>query len=580
MSKKTIKQRIAVVAVSALTAGLLTVMSTPAVNAAATATLNVAANGPVGPVVDDATTNAKSAGILGTPTATSGTTMTATMLSTGTLSVWTAAATGDTYLTVTGGTISSSLTNDYLSADLTIAGLSSTGAMGALIKPNAGVSTMTVKLYDEATVAAGASGGVTAAGTLSAQLVVTIATTSASGAYSAADSYVNTAVASSATADGIDQNNATTASPYVIPNGTYAYINFDLYDSYGVGLADATSAIAISATGGGLVNASATLGTATTPANTLAVLNSAHGTITVGQAVADKPANVSVTIARNGVNIGTKNFTFLGEVAKVEASRSQTATAATTTADAFRVKYFDAAGTQLYPSDDTTATTVVSTTTNQFITTVTVPTTGVRATATAAKGSVYCAGTAASGAGVGSADLQLQYVNASGTIVKSNVWKQTCGGNAYSYTASLDKASYTPGSIATLTITFKDASGNLTHIGASNISSSGNEISIVGGPAATAITAPAAGDIAGSASLGNAAGTKTYQFVVGSDLGDFTAVVAVPLLAANQAKVTVPYSIKASTTGVTNEEVLKSIVALIASINKQIQALQKLILRR
>jgi hypothetical protein len=244
------------------------------------------------------------------------------------------------------------------------------------------------------------------------------------------------------------------------------------------------------------------------------------------------------------------------------------------------VKYYDAAGVQLYPSNDTTATTVVSTTTNQFITTVTVPTTGVRSTATAAKGSVYCAGTAASGAGVGSADLQLQYVNASGTIVKSNVWKQACGGNAYSYTASLDKASYTPGSVATLTITFKDAAGNLTHIGASNISSSGNEISIVGGPAATAITAPAAADIAGSAAVGNAAGTKTYQFVVGSDLGDFTAVVYAPLLAANQAKVQVTYSIKASSSGVTNEEVLKSIVALIASINKQIQALQKLILKR
>jgi len=550
------------------------VMSTPAANAAATATLTVADNGTTGAVVTVG--SQKSLGILGTPSATSGTTMTATMLSTGTLAVQTAAASGDQNLVVTGGTITSAASPTYLSADLTSAGLDGTSSVGFLIKPNSGVSTMTVKLYDEATVTAA---GASAAGTLSAQLVVTIATTSASGAYSAADSYVNTA-ASGATADGIDQNNATTASPYVIPNGTYAYINFDLYDSYGVGLADATSAIAISATGGGLVNASATLGTATTPANTLAVLNSAHGTITVGQAVADKPATVSVTIARNGVNIGTKNFTFLGEVAKVEASRSQTATAATTTADAFRVKYFDAAGTQLYPSNDTTATTVVSTTTNQFITTVTVPTTGVRSTATAAKGSVYCAGTAASGAGVGSADLQLQYVNASGTIVKSNVWKQTCGGNAYSYTASLDKASYTPGSIATLTITFKDASGNLTHIGASNISSSGNEISIVGGPAATAITAPAAGDIAGSAALGNAAGTKTYQFVVGSDLGDFTAVVAVPLLAANQAKVTVPYSIKASTTGVTNEEVLKSIVALIASINKQIQALQKLILKR
>ena len=575
MSIKTIKQRIAVVAVSALAAGLLSITSTPVANATATATLTVADNGATGAVVTVG--SQKSLGILGTPSATSGTTMTATMLSTGTLAVETGTIAGDAHLVVTGGTITSANATDYLSADLTNAGVDGTTDFGVLIKANSGVSTMTVKLYDEATVT---SSGVSATGTLSAQLVVTIATTSVSGAYSAADSYINTAVVTSATANGVDQNNATTLTPYVIPNGTYGYINFDLYDAYGVALADATSAVAITSTGGGLVNIDTTLGTATTPANTLAVANSNTGTITVGQAVADKPANVTVTIARNGVNIATKNFTFLGEVAKVEASRSQVAAAATTTADAFRVKYFDAAGVQLYPANDTTATTVVSTTTNQFITTVTVPTTGVRATATAAKGSVYCAGTAANGAGVGSADLQLQYVNASGTIVKSNVWKQSCGGNAYSYTASLDKASYTPGSIATLTITFKDASGNLTHIGANNIASSGNAISIVGGPAANAITAPAAGDIAGSATLGNAAGTKTYQFVVGSDLGDFTAVVYAPLLAATAAKVTIPYSIKASTSGVTNEEVLKSIVALIASINKQIQALQKLILKR
>jgi hypothetical protein len=40
------------------------------------------------------------------------------------------------------------------------------------------------------------------------------------------------------------------------------------------------------------------------------------------------------------------------------------------------------------------------------------------------------------------------------------------------------------------------------------------------------------------------------------------------------------YTIKDPNTGTTNADVLKSIVALIASINKQIQALQKLILKR
>jgi hypothetical protein len=47
-----------------------------------------------------------------------------------------------------------------------------------------------------------------------------------------------------------------------------------------------------------------------------------------------------------------------------------------------------------------------------------------------------------------------------------------------------------------------------------------------------------------------------------------------------QAAVTAAYKIAATTATVSNADVLKSIVALIASINKQIQALQKLILKR
>ena len=44
--------------------------------------------------------------------------------------------------------------------------------------------------------------------------------------------------------------------------------------------------------------------------------------------------------------------------------------------------------------------------------------------------------------------------------------------------------------------------------------------------------------------------------------------------------VTVPYSIKGSSTAVTNADVLKAIVSLIASINKQIAALQKALLKK
>ena len=45
-------------------------------------------------------------------------------------------------------------------------------------------------------------------------------------------------------------------------------------------------------------------------------------------------------------------------------------------------------------------------------------------------------------------------------------------------------------------------------------------------------------------------------------------------------EVTVGYKIATSTTSVTNEDVLKAIVSLIASINKQIALLQKALLKK
>ena len=86
------------------------------------------------------------------------------------------------------------------------------------------------------------------------------------------------------------------------------------------------------------------------------------------------------------------------------------------------------------------------------------------------------------------------------------------------------------------------------------------------------MVAPAAGDFF----LG---GVKTYQFVVGATEGDYQLTLGITGLTSDVEK-TVKYSIKSETTTVSFAEVLKSVVALIASINKQIQALQKLILKR
>ena len=96
-----------------------------------------------------------------------------------------------------------------------------------------------------------------------------------------------------------------------------------------------------------------------------------------------------------------------------------------------------------------------------------------------------------------------------------------------------------------------------------------------------AIIAPANGD-------NTTAGTVSYNFVVDVTEGTYTNSVTASTVntAATNAGVTATgaatatFAVKAAGTVVTNTDVLKSIVSLIASINKQIQALQKLILRR
>jgi hypothetical protein len=143
-------------------------------------------------------------------------------------------------------------------------------------------------------------------------------------------------------------------------------------------------------------------------------------------------------------------------------------------------------------------------------------------------------------------------------------------------TASFDKASYAPGTIATLTLSFKDAKGNLA-----NAYETLETITISGAPSTAAVTP--LNPVSSTAS--GITGAVTLQFVVGTTTGDFVAVI-VPSdklklnSGATQANLSVAYKVASTGTTVTNEQVLASIVSLIASINKQIVALQKLILQR
>jgi hypothetical protein len=486
--------------------------------------------------------------------------------------------------TVTGATAANTEAINYNASKTQVALTATASALIAnfSVAPNAGAASMTVSAYEadsavtngDADDLAAIQAGTVSKGTLKQRYTVTVATASVSGVYSAGNSYVQ---AQLSTAIAAPTTNADATGSTTIANSatSVGFVSFDLRDAYNVSLAG-KGALVVSATNGAGVSlkntTDGTYGAASSVTLLTAVSNFASGTVTVARPAAflNKGFSTTVSISWNGAVVGTKSLTFQGEVATVTASAPKIGALSSANETAFRLAYADNAGNVLYPT--ITDTVAVASTLTSSVTGLSVGLIG-SSTAGLAKGTLTC------GASAGSADVQVQHINPlSGTIVKSNVWKATCADNAYTYTASWDKASYTPGSIATLTITFKDSKGNLANA-YTPVSTTASLIAITGGPSATgaAVTEPADGDKASTAD-----GVKTYQFIVGTTTGDFSAVVAVPVVTANGVATnqTASYKIANATTGVTNEDVLKAIVSLIASINKQIAALQKALLRR
>jgi len=611
MSTKTLRKRIALVAVAALGAGVLVTSPASATNNNAVGSannvapvanvLNVAVAGSIiGAAVVSATPEDASGaenlslGLLANSTTltTSSLTSTATMRSDGEIVFYTitdndVAAT----FTVEGGTIGSvaaesgSFNNINAAKTSFVTGKATAATQIAFsVKPTTGSTSITVSMYKSASLAtidatkvAAVQAGTTSKGTLVQRYAVTVASTSASATFSSSNSYIQGVTdPTAAAASNVDVTDSLTIADAA---SAVAYIAIALKDPYKVSL-DNVGALVISGTNGaGIYYAGSSA--AGTPTNFTAVSIDASGTITVARpaAKANKAFSTTVTITWNGTVVGTKTVNFRGEVAKIVAAADAYSLRAGATSDgSLGITYVDDAGNVLIPQSGTS---VVSTSLNQYVTNATVSYLPTVDDPTAYV-DVTCAGTGTTATGSGSGTLVFQHVNAlTGTVIKSGDVKVNCSGDPVTYTAAFDKAVYAPGDIAILTITGKDLKGALAQGTVNKIQSavSGSEFSIT----ASQMT-PVTAISTSSVKLSSAAGTKTYKFIVGNTEGSYNAVVAIPLINAlllGGSNQTVAYKVVAPSTGaVSNADVLKAIVSLIASINKQIAALQKALLKK
>jgi len=540
MSTKTIKQRIAIVAVSALAAGFLSIASTPVANAGAGDITNITGSG---------------TGLIASSTTGLSTTMTAVVLQTGSLVITTDNASGY-YVVSAGGYITAKSNNSStISSDQQkFTPQSTSDTFTVAPKPgSAAGSTFTITGYTTPT-----------SGVEVDVVTVTVAGSSVAGVVSVADSGVfwNTSAAE-VTADA---SGASAVAPV-----TQMYLDIDLEDVYGTAVTT-PGALVATATAGANVNL-VTSGTTAGTFNT-AVLGTdpSAAFVVVSEATRGAGWKGSVTVTYNGIVIATKSGSIAGYASKLNITRNLVASISTTTADAVRFTTTDTAGNSVQV---TAAQVILDSTSNSSVVSGVVGATNQNITAGSladGKATVTCGSP-------GSSTVVMKYTTPAGVTIKSNPLTVICGSTKDTYTASWDKASYKQGDIAKLTVSFKDIFGAPAN-SQSAVTTYANNASdeLISTPMMTRIgstTAALSPDSNGQLVFTYSVGTTT-----GVTPGAYQASVSFPTVnAVNGEAQAVAYTI-ASDGSVTNADVLKSIVSLIASINKQIQALQKLILRR
>ena len=536
MSTKTNFKRVALVAVAALGLGVLT--SVAPANAAAAAAL----------VATGSTTGVCAAG---TPSSAA----TPRYMANGGVQAFSFTATATATVTVTGSaTISDGGNGGTVASDGLTATFDTTGSTVKIKFTGTGTASV---LFDDSSMA-------------DASFYFIVQPSCAAG-YSAGTSYAS--LATSADATGITTNvdaSGTTKNQY---NATaqVVYLNINAVTAYSAGAASSTSVNIATVTGGCKINfTDATTAYASGKTTDISTGTGADtdALIIIGD---NTPRVCTVTETLDGVVIATKTVAMYGDLATLSIDKDSTkylaynedgTGAAALNSDAIIYYAKDSAGNVINHS----AAPTMSSQTGSMV--------GV----SSADGSYAYSASSTNGFGTldvnttgsltrGAGTFKIKATRQSdGVTVYSDVFNAENNKSRYTYTAAFDKTSYVSGEIMTLTITAKDSAGNTSYDG----ETIGTNTIAVGGT--TTLTTIATTDTFLN-------GVKKYKFAAGSTASGYGWSVDITSGSA-QAGITGTVNITAPAGGVSNAEVLKAIVSLIASINKQIAALQKALLKK
>jgi hypothetical protein len=410
---------------------------------------------------------------------------------------------------------------------------------------------------------------VDAAGVVSATKYF-IAVASCNNAWSASQSkaQLNTASTDAATSN-VDVTAATKIG--YTAGGQYSYLDIDLKDAYGVALYTTLTPKIATVTGGCTINWTATATTGTTTAvDAAAASDATEDLVIIGD---NTPRLCTVTVDFGGTIVASKTVRMLGDVAKLTIDTANTS------------KYFAYGVDGSAAADSIGANSVVYVATDSAGNTINLPAApsisggtggfqqatfadgGYASTAAVTNGyaTLDFVGTNVTVRGKGTYKIKVSRLS-DGVTVYSDEQSAEINKSTYTYSASFDKASYVSGEIMTLTITAKDSAGNPVYdgytIGANTIG--------VGGTTALST-------IATTDSFLN--GVVKYKYSAGATASGYGWTVAITNGSLQDA-ITGTVQITQPANGVSNADVLKAIVSLIASINKQIAALQKALLKK